>query len=56
MDYGAVGFLGFPPTPKNQNPSILLVHIVSGLLLCVQAFLAALKFNHLAAPWEPVGS
>ena len=48
---------------SNRNPFIFLVHIVSGLSLCVLRLLVCLRLNylcvrcgwHTAASWEPSG-
>ena len=60
-----VGFLWalrFPPTPKNQNPFIFLVHSFWSLVVCKKPVVCR-RFNylcvrcscHTAAPWEPSG-
>ena len=39
--------LRFPPTPKNRNPSIFLVHSFWFLVVCVQSLLGCLGLNYL---------
>ena len=60
---GFLRVLRFPPTPKNQNPSIFLVHSFLFLVVCVyKACLAASGLTtymyvkyHTTAPREPSG-